>query len=130
MSAALEAAGALPESFDAWFARCVVRDPNQRFQTALRPSRTHRLLGAAFRSGGSQLRRAAAATARAHARRAATAGRALVITADGIRRYLSWFGEPSEPPTLAPACDPPFFQSVAIRRRLGEPVQAELFDAQ
>jgi len=55
--------------------------------------------------------------------------RALVITADGIRRYLRWLGEPTEPPVLAPARGPPFFQSRAIRRRLGEAVQAELFDA-
>ena len=56
--------------------------------------------------------------------------RALVITSAGIGRYLRWLGEPSEPPVLAPARDPPFFKSVAIRRKLGEPVQAELFDAQ
>ena len=55
--------------------------------------------------------------------------RALVITAAGIRRYLRWLGEPTEPPALAPARGPPFFQSVALRRKLGEPVQAELFDA-
>jgi len=55
--------------------------------------------------------------------------RALVLTAAGIRRYLRWLGEPTEPPVLAPARDPPFFQSRVIRRRLGEPVQAELFDA-
>ena len=55
--------------------------------------------------------------------------RALVITAAGIRRYLRWLGEPTEPPLLAPARDPPFFKSVAIRRRLDVPVQAELFDA-
>jgi hypothetical protein len=55
--------------------------------------------------------------------------RALVITAAGIRRYLGWLGEPSEPPVLAPARGPPFFQSVALRRKLGEPAQAELFDA-
>ncbi len=55
--------------------------------------------------------------------------RALVITAAGIRRYLRWLGEASEPPALAPARGPPFFQSVALRRKLGEPVQAELFDA-
>ena len=52
------------------------------------------------------------------------------LTADGIRRYLHWLGEPTEPATLAPARDPPFFKSRVIRRRLGEPVQAELFDAQ
>jgi hypothetical protein len=55
--------------------------------------------------------------------------RALVVTAAGIRRYLRWLGEPTEPPVLAPARDPPFFLSRVIRRRLGEPVQAELFDA-
>jgi hypothetical protein len=55
--------------------------------------------------------------------------RALVITVASIRRYLRWLGDPTEPPVLAPARDPPFFKSVAIRRRLGEPVQAELFDA-
>jgi hypothetical protein len=55
--------------------------------------------------------------------------RALVITAAGIRRYLRWLGEASEPPALAPARGPPFFSSRVIRRRLGEPVQAELFDA-
>jgi hypothetical protein len=32
-------------------------------------------------------------------------------------------------PTLSPARGPPFFKSVVIRRKLGEPVQAELFDA-
>ena len=55
--------------------------------------------------------------------------RALVMTAAGIRRYLRWLGEPTEPPILAPARDPPFFKSVAIRHRLGETAQAELFDA-
>ena len=55
--------------------------------------------------------------------------RALVVTAAGIVRYLKWLGEPTEPPTLAPARGPPFFKSRVIRRRLGEPVQAELFDA-
>jgi hypothetical protein len=54
--------------------------------------------------------------------------RALVVTAAGIVRYLRWLGEPTEPPTLAPARGPPFFKSRVIRRRLGEPVQAELFD--
>jgi len=55
--------------------------------------------------------------------------RALVMTTASIERYLSWLGEPIEPPTLAPARDPPFFTSRIIRRRLGEPVQAKLFDA-
>lgn len=55
--------------------------------------------------------------------------RALVTTAAGIERYLAWLGEPSDPPRLAPARAPPYFKHPAIRRRLGEPVQAELFDA-
>ena len=55
--------------------------------------------------------------------------RALVMTTSGIERYLSWLGEPIDPPTLAPARDPPFFKSQVIRRRLGEAAQAELFDA-
>ncbi len=55
--------------------------------------------------------------------------RALVITSAGIDRYLTWLGEPTAPPTLGPARGPPFFKSVIIRRKLGEPVQAELFDA-
>ena len=54
--------------------------------------------------------------------------RALVMTSAGIERYLTWLGEPTEPPALAPARGPPFFKSRVIRRRLGEPVQAELFD--
>ena len=48
-----------------------------------------------------------------------------IITSASIERYLTWLGEPTEPPTLAP----PFFKSVVIRRKLGEPAQAELFDA-
>lgn len=55
--------------------------------------------------------------------------RALVMTTSGIERYLSWLGEPVDPPTLSPARDPPFFKSQVIRRRLGEAAQAELFDA-
>lgn len=55
--------------------------------------------------------------------------RALVMTAAGIERYLAWLGEPSDPPRLAPARAPPYFKHPAIRRRLGEPVQAELFGA-
>ncbi len=53
--------------------------------------------------------------------------RALVVAA-GIVRYLRWLGEPTAPPTLAPARGPPWFKSRVIRRRLGDPVQAELFD--
>ena len=55
--------------------------------------------------------------------------RALVMTTASIERYLRWLGEPVDPPTLAPARDPPFFKSQVIRRRLGEPAQAEMFDA-
>jgi hypothetical protein len=55
--------------------------------------------------------------------------RALVMTSAGIERYLRWLGEPIDPPTLTPARDPPYFKSQVIRRRLGEPSQAELFDA-
>jgi hypothetical protein len=43
--------------------------------------------------------------------------------------FAGWLGEPTEPPALAPARGPPCFKSRVIRRRLGEPVQAELFDA-
>ena len=55
--------------------------------------------------------------------------RALIVTSAGIDRYLTWLGEPTEPPTLAPARGPPFFKNVVIRCKLGEPAQAELFDA-
>jgi hypothetical protein len=55
--------------------------------------------------------------------------RALLLTSAGIERYLRWLGEPTDPPLLAPSRGPPFFKSPVIRRRLGEPVQAELFDA-
>jgi Putative transposase/Transposase zinc-binding domain len=55
--------------------------------------------------------------------------RALVMTSAGVERYLRWLGEPVDPPSLAPARDPPYFKSRVIRRRLGEPAQAELFDA-
>ncbi len=49
----------------------------------------------------------------------------LVMTSAGIERCLCWLGEPSN---LAPARDPPFFESQVIRRRLAEPAQAEMFD--
>jgi hypothetical protein len=54
---------------------------------------------------------------------------ALVMTTAGIERYLRWLGESVDPPTLAPARDPPNFKSQVIRRRLGEPAHAKLFDA-
>ena len=53
--------------------------------------------------------------------------RALVMTPSGIERYLRWLGESVDPPTFAPARDPPLFKSQVIHRRLGEPAQAELF---
>src|SRR5690606_17922751 len=53
--------------------------------------------------------------------------RALVMTTASIERYLRWLGESVDPPKLAPARDPPYFKSQVIRRRLGEPAQAELF---
>ena len=34
--------------------------------------------------------------------------RALVMTTASIERTLRWLGEPVDPPTLAPARDPPF----------------------
>jgi hypothetical protein len=55
--------------------------------------------------------------------------RALLMTTASIERYLRCLGEPVDPPTLAPARDPPYFKSRVIRRRLGEPAQADLFDA-
>jgi Zn-dependent M28 family amino/carboxypeptidase len=56
-------------------------------------------------------------------------GLELVMATASIERYLRWLGEPVDPPTLAPARDPPYFKSQVIRRRLGQPAQAELFDA-
>jgi hypothetical protein len=53
----------------------------------------------------------------------------VVTQRNSVERYLRWLGEPTEPPALAPARGPPWFKSRVIRRRLGEPVQAELFDA-
>ncbi|MBN2192603.1 MAG: hypothetical protein JW751_07275 [Polyangiaceae bacterium] len=55
--------------------------------------------------------------------------RALLLTSARIERCLHWLGEPSEPPPLTPSRDPPFFKSPVIRRLLGGPVPAELFDA-
>jgi hypothetical protein len=59
--------------------------------------------------------------------------RALVISAASIERLLRHFGEPVDPPVLSPARGPPFFQTRAVRRKLGElgatRVQGELFGA-
>jgi Putative transposase len=51
---------------------------------------------------------------------------ALVRDPDGIARFLRHLGEPTEPPPLAPARAPPYFQSRVLRRRPAE--QAELFE--
>ena len=57
--------------------------------------------------------------------------RALVKRPASIRRYLRHLGESPEAPPLAPARDPPYFKSRALRRKLGEleeqPSQVELF---
>ena len=57
--------------------------------------------------------------------------RALVKRPASIRRYLRHLGESTEAPPLAPARDPPYFNSRALRRKLGEleeqPLQVELF---
>ena len=59
--------------------------------------------------------------------------RALVTQPANIRRYLRHLGEPTEAPPLAPARDPPYFKSPALRRKLGElpgqPAQDDLFGA-
>ncbi|MFC1643340.1 transposase [Myxococcota bacterium] len=46
--------------------------------------------------------------------------KALVTRPAGIRRYLRRRGEPTEPSPLAPARDPPYFKSPALRRKLGQ----------
>ncbi len=51
------------------------------------------------------------------------------MTSTAIERTLRWLGEPVDPPTLASARDPPYFKSRVIRRRLGKPAQAQMFDA-
>ncbi len=43
--------------------------------------------------------------------------RALVLAAASIDRFLRRIGEPTEPPALSPARDPPFFKSRALRQR-------------
>ena len=57
--------------------------------------------------------------------------RALVKRPASIRRYLRHLGESPDAPPLAPARDPPYFKSRALRRKLGEleeqPWQVELF---
>jgi hypothetical protein len=59
--------------------------------------------------------------------------RALVVRAESIARFLAKLGEPTEPPRLSPARGPPYFESRALRRKLGElggqPAQVEMFGA-
>jgi hypothetical protein len=43
--------------------------------------------------------------------------RTLVIAAASIDRFLCRIGEPTEPPALSPARDPPFFKSRVLRQR-------------
>jgi hypothetical protein len=45
--------------------------------------------------------------------------RALVIAAASIERVLRRIHEPTEPPSLSPARDPPFFKSRVLRQRFG-----------
>jgi hypothetical protein len=47
--------------------------------------------------------------------------RSLVMTTSGIERYLRWLGESVDPPTRAPARDPPYFKSQVIRRGSASP---------
>jgi hypothetical protein len=46
--------------------------------------------------------------------------RAMVIRPASIERFLGHLGEPTEPVPLWLARGPPFFQSRAVRRKLGE----------
>jgi hypothetical protein len=45
--------------------------------------------------------------------------RALGLAVASIDRLLRRVGEPSEPPPLSPARDPPFFKSRVLRQRFG-----------
>jgi putative transposase len=46
--------------------------------------------------------------------------KALVIEAHNIERLLRHLGEPLEPPKRSPACDPPYFKSQVLQRKLGD----------
>jgi hypothetical protein len=52
----------------------------------------------------------------------------LITEPDSIARYLRHIGEPTEPPPLAPARGPPYYQSRVLRRRPALQ-QQEMFDA-
>lgn len=43
--------------------------------------------------------------------------RALVLAVPSIDRFLRRIGEPTQPPALSPARDPPFFKSCVLRQR-------------
>jgi hypothetical protein len=53
--------------------------------------------------------------------------RALVQKPENIVRFLKHLGEPTEPPPLAPARAPPYWQARELRHR--PQAQTELFDA-
>ncbi len=53
---------------------------------------------------------------------------ALVTEPESISRYLHHLGEPTDPPPLAPARGPPYYQSRVLRRR-PSPQQVDMFDA-
>jgi hypothetical protein len=53
--------------------------------------------------------------------------KALVQKPENIARFLKHLGEPTEPPPLAPARAPPYWQAHVLRHR--PHAQTELFDA-
>jgi hypothetical protein len=46
--------------------------------------------------------------------------RALVTAPGSVGRFLRYLGEPTEPPPLSAARDPPYFKSRAVRRKLSD----------
>jgi hypothetical protein len=54
---------------------------------------------------------------------------ALVTEPGSIARYLHHLGVPTDPPPLAPARGPPYYQSRLVLRRRPSPQQTEMFDA-
>jgi hypothetical protein len=56
--------------------------------------------------------------------------KAFLTSPTSLRRLLSRLGEPTEPPTRAPARGPPYFATQVVRRALGvSHRQVEMFDA-
>jgi hypothetical protein len=57
---------------------------------------------------------------------------ALLTEPPEVARFLRHLGEPTEPPSRAPARDPPYWQSRVLRRKHGhdpdDAGQQELFD--